>query len=88
MRFAYGIAGMALAVFATLIGPGSGLWLLSLVLIGAGGLIGYATKVQMTQMPELVAARLALSCPDSPPRREDKQDCGNYISRCGETIIH
>lgn len=58
----YGIAGMALAVFATLIGPGSGLWLLSLVLIGAGGLIGYqlATKVQMTQMPELVAAMHSL----------------------------
>ncbi len=53
---------MALAVFATLIGPGSGLWLLSLVLIGAGGLIGYqlATKVQMTQMPELVAAMHSL----------------------------
>ncbi|WP_439110013.1 NAD(P)(+) transhydrogenase (Re/Si-specific) subunit beta [Lentibacter sp.] len=58
----YGIAGMALAVFATLIGPGSGLWLLSLILIGAGGLIGYqlATKVQMTQMPELVAAMHSL----------------------------
>ena len=58
----YGIAGMALAVFATLIGPGSGLWLLSLVLIGAGGLIGYqlATKVQITQMPELVAAMHSL----------------------------
>ena len=58
----YGIAGMALAVFATLIGPGSGLWLLSLVLIGEGGLIGYqlATKVQMKQMPELVAAMHSL----------------------------
>ncbi len=53
----YGIAGMALAVVATLIGPGSGYWLLSLILIAAGGAIGYqlATKVQMTQMPELVA---------------------------------
>ncbi len=58
----YGIAGMALAVFATLIGPGAGYWLLSLVLIAAGGLIGYqlATKVQMTQMPELVAAMHSL----------------------------
>ena len=53
----YGIAGMALAIFATLIGPGAGLWLLSLILIALGGVIGYqlATKVQMTQMPELVA---------------------------------
>ena len=33
----YGIVGMALAVFATLVGPGSGLWLLSLILIGIGG---------------------------------------------------
>ncbi len=58
----YGIVGMALAVFATLIGPGSGLWFLSLVLIGAGGVIGYmvATKVQMTEMPQLVAAMHSL----------------------------
>ncbi len=53
----YGIAGMAIAVFATIVGPGSGLWLLSLVLIALGAGVGYqlATKVEMTQMPELVA---------------------------------
>ena len=53
----YGIAGMAIAVLATLIGPGAGLWLLSLILIAAGAAVGYqlATRVQMTQMPELVA---------------------------------
>ena len=58
----YGIAGMALAVAATLIGPGSGLWLLSLVLIVIGGAIGYvvATRVQMTEMPQLVAAMHSL----------------------------
>ena len=58
----YGIAGMALAVGATLIGPGSGLWLLSVVLVAIGGVIGYqlATRVQMTQMPELVAAMHSL----------------------------
>jgi len=58
----YGIAGMALAVAATLIGPGQGLWLLSLILIAGGGAIGYqlATRVQMTQMPELVAAMHSL----------------------------
>ena len=58
----YGIVGMGLAVAATLIGPGSGYWLLSVILIGMGGAIGYqlATKVQMTQMPELVAAMHSL----------------------------
>jgi NAD(P) transhydrogenase subunit beta len=58
----YGMAGMALAVIATLIGPGAGLWLLSLVLIAAGGAIGYvvATRVQMTEMPQLVAAMHSL----------------------------
>ena len=58
----YGIVGMGLAVFATIIGPGSGLWLLSIVLIAAGGYIGYqvAQKVQMTEMPQLVAAMHSL----------------------------
>ena len=58
----YGIVGMALAVFATLIGPGSGLWFLSIVLIAGGGVIGYmlASRVEMTQMPELVAGMHAL----------------------------
>ena len=58
----YGIVGMGIAVLATLIGPGAGLWWLSAVLIAAGGLIGYqlASKVEMTQMPELVAGMHAL----------------------------
>ena len=58
----YGMAGMALAVLATLIGPGSGLWLLSLLLIGGGGVIGVyiAKRVQMTEMPQLVAAMHSL----------------------------
>ncbi len=58
----YGIAGMALAVAATLIGPGAGLWLVSIVLIAIGGVIGMqlANRVQMTQMPELVAAMHSL----------------------------
>ncbi|UTS82629.1 NAD(P)(+) transhydrogenase (Re/Si-specific) subunit beta [Phaeobacter piscinae] len=58
----YGIAGMALAVLATLIGPGAGLWLLSIVLIAAGGIIGtyVAKRVQMTEMPQLVAAMHSL----------------------------
>jgi NAD(P) transhydrogenase subunit beta len=51
-----------LAVAATLVGPGAGLWLLSLILIAAGGAIGYmvATRVQMTEMPQLVAAMHSL----------------------------
>lgn len=58
----YGIVGMGLAVFATLIGPGAGLWWLSIILIAAGGSIGYmlASRVEMTQMPELVAGMHAL----------------------------
>ncbi|KCV83143.1 NAD(P) transhydrogenase subunit beta [Actibacterium atlanticum] len=58
----YGIVGMGLAVFATLIGPGAGLWYLSIILIAGGGVIGYflASKVEMTQMPELVAGMHAL----------------------------
>ncbi|SFC08433.1 NAD(P)(+) transhydrogenase (Re/Si-specific) subunit beta [Tropicimonas isoalkanivorans] len=58
----YGIAGMALAVVATLVGPGSGLWLLSVILIAGGGAIGLyvAKRVQMTEMPQLVAAMHSL----------------------------
>ena len=58
----YGIIGMALAVFATLIGPGAGKWFLSLVMIAGGGTIGWyiAKRVQMTEMPQLVAAMHSL----------------------------
>jgi len=54
----YGVAGMALAVVATLFGPGMGYLPLVLlaILIGAG-LGGYLAKtVEMTAMPQLVAA--------------------------------
>ncbi|MDU8928994.1 NAD(P)(+) transhydrogenase (Re/Si-specific) subunit beta [Alisedimentitalea sp. MJ-SS2] len=58
----YGIVGMGLAVAATLIGPGSGMWLLSILLIAGGGAIGtyVAQRVQMTEMPQLVAAMHSL----------------------------
>jgi H+-translocating NAD(P) transhydrogenase subunit beta len=58
----YGIAGMALAVVATLIGPGADNWLLSLIMILAGGAGGIfvAQRVQMTEMPQLVAAMHSL----------------------------
>ena len=58
----YGIAAMALAVAATLYGPGLGFWWLSLALIAGGGAIGWivAKRVQMTEMPQLVAAMHSL----------------------------
>ncbi|MCL4676074.1 MAG: NAD(P)(+) transhydrogenase (Re/Si-specific) subunit beta, partial [Pararhodobacter sp.] len=58
----YGIVGMALAVLATLYGPGSGNWLISVVMIAIGGAIGWvvAQRVQMTEMPQLVAAMHSL----------------------------
>ena len=58
----YGIVGMALAVAATLYGPGAGNWLISVVMIAVGGLIGWvvAQRVQMTEMPQLVAAMHSL----------------------------
>ncbi|MGL6210003.1 MAG: NAD(P)(+) transhydrogenase (Re/Si-specific) subunit beta, partial [Paracoccaceae bacterium] len=58
----YGIAGMGLAVLATIYGPGSGNWAVSVVMIGLGGAIGYtvAQRVQMTEMPQLVAAMHSL----------------------------
>lgn len=54
----YGIIGMALAVIATVLGPDVGNWLIVLVMIVAGSVIGYyvAARVQMTEMPQLVAA--------------------------------
>ncbi len=53
----YGIIGMALAMLATIFGPGMGAFWLLLPMIVVGGAIGSfaATRVQMTQMPELVA---------------------------------
>lgn len=58
----YGMFGMGLAVIATIIGPGKGLWGLSAALIVGGGAIGFyvAKKVQMTEMPQLVAAMHSL----------------------------
>ena len=54
----YGIAGMGLAVFATIFGPQVGNWVLIALMIAAGSVLGYyvASRVQMTEMPQLVAA--------------------------------
>ncbi|MBC9245920.1 NAD(P)(+) transhydrogenase (Re/Si-specific) subunit beta [Paracoccus sp. 11-3] len=58
----YGIVGMALAVLATLFGPGADNWLLSVIMIAIGGAVGWvvAKRVQMTEMPQLVAAMHSL----------------------------
>ena len=58
----YGIVAMALAIVATLIGPGYGNWGLTLVMLAIGGAIGWvvAQRVQMTEMPQLVAAMHSL----------------------------
>ncbi|MBB3917627.1 NAD(P)(+) transhydrogenase (Re/Si-specific) subunit beta [Rhizobium fabae] len=54
----YGIVGMALAVFATVFGPGVGNWFIIVFMISGGSVLGYyvASRVQMTEMPQLVAA--------------------------------
>ncbi|ACP21908.1 predicted NADP transhydrogenase beta subunit PntB (plasmid) [Sinorhizobium fredii NGR234] len=58
----YGIAGMALAVVATVFGPmidkSVGTWFIILLMIAGGSVLGtyVARRVQMTEMPQLVAA--------------------------------
>ncbi|URK86270.1 NAD(P)(+) transhydrogenase (Re/Si-specific) subunit beta (plasmid) [Rhizobium sp. RCAM05350] len=58
----YGIVGMALAIVATILGPmidkTVGTWLIILLMIVGGSIVGYyvASRVQMTEMPQLVAA--------------------------------
>jgi NAD(P) transhydrogenase subunit beta len=54
----YGILGMALAVIATLFAAGPVNWHLTAAMIAAGALAGWyvANRVQMTEMPQLVAA--------------------------------
>jgi NAD(P) transhydrogenase subunit beta len=54
----YGITGMALAVVATVFGPDVGNWFIVVLMIAGGSVLGYyvASRVQMTEMPQLVAA--------------------------------
>jgi NAD(P) transhydrogenase subunit beta len=56
---AYGIIGMAIAVLATILGPrvtaGGVSWIIAAMAIGGSVGLVAAKKVQMTQMPELVA---------------------------------
>lgn len=53
----FGISGMALALVATIFGPDSGnvAWILLAMVIGGAIGIRLAKKVEMTEMPELVA---------------------------------
>ncbi|MEC6813536.1 Re/Si-specific NAD(P)(+) transhydrogenase subunit beta [Photobacterium toruni] len=53
----FGIAGMAIALVATIFGPDSQatVWIILAMIIGGAIGIFYAKKVEMTEMPELVA---------------------------------
>jgi len=53
----FGIAGMAIALIATILGPQTGhvAWILLAMVIGGAIGIRLAKKVEMTEMPELVA---------------------------------
>lgn len=54
----YGVAGMALAIAATVLGPGGGLSATLTIALVVGAVLGtvLATRVEMTGMPQLVAA--------------------------------
>ncbi|MCH4563286.1 NAD(P)(+) transhydrogenase (Re/Si-specific) subunit beta [Halomonas sp. EGI 63088] len=54
----YGIVGMAVAVFFTAFGPGIGgyWWMVPMMIVGAVIGVQVAKKVEMTEMPQLVAA--------------------------------
>ncbi|WP_114374698.1 NAD(P)(+) transhydrogenase (Re/Si-specific) subunit beta [Elioraea thermophila] len=54
----FGMAGMAIAIIATLLRPGMGGYLWILLAIAIGGTIGavIAQRIQMTALPQLVAA--------------------------------
>ncbi|CAN7703242.1 NAD(P)(+) transhydrogenase (Re/Si-specific) subunit beta [Ensifer adhaerens] len=54
----YGIVGMGLAVIATVFGPGVGNGVIVALMIAGGAVLGsyVASRVQMTEMPQLVAA--------------------------------
>ena len=53
----FGVTGMAIAILATILGPDVSNYLLLIPLVLVAGVVGWyvAKKVEMTQMPELVA---------------------------------
>jgi len=54
----YGIVGMGLAMFATVFGPGVGNYIIIALMVCIGAYLGLvvARRVEMTEMPQLVAA--------------------------------
>jgi NAD(P) transhydrogenase subunit beta len=54
----YGIVGMGLAMFATVFGPGVGNYIIIALMVCIGAYLGMvvARRVEMTEMPQLVAA--------------------------------
>ena len=54
----YGVVGMGMAVAATILGPGVDNWIVIALMIAGGAVLGHyvASRVQMTEMPQLVAA--------------------------------
>ncbi|MEV8469027.1 NAD(P)(+) transhydrogenase (Re/Si-specific) subunit beta [Fluviibacterium sp. DFM31] len=54
----YGIVGMAFAVVATIFGPGMGNYFVVILMVALGAIAGtiVAKRVEMTEMPQLVAA--------------------------------
>ncbi|MBX4867690.1 NAD(P)(+) transhydrogenase (Re/Si-specific) subunit beta [Rhizobium bangladeshense] len=54
----YGMTGMGLAIVATVFGPDVGNWFIIALTIAGGAVLGHfvASRVQMTEMPQLVAA--------------------------------
>lgn len=54
----YGIVGMGLAMVATIFGPGVGNWAVIALMVAGGSVLGWyvAKTVEMTDMPQLVAA--------------------------------
>jgi len=53
----YGVVGMGIAIFATILGPGVTNYLLLIPIMAVAAVIGWfvANRVEMTQMPQLVA---------------------------------
>ena len=86
----FGIAGMAIALFATIFGPYADNvgWIIVAMVIGAVIGIRLAKKVEMTQMPELVAilhsfVGLAAVLVGFNGQHSSHRSLFRYLYRCG-----